>query len=442
MMTSDREAFEAWWATNRLTTPHTKKEAAKIWHTALAHAREGAEVVAWQWEAFNGGVWEPCHATRKPDLKSWPRPTRNLRPLYTQLQPDASISPPAESGEVEPVTEDALVLEWRNGAPPKPWSEEWFIAQTTYGDRVVLRALPEEYSYDFKTADETYIKRDKIAKWMQFPDSEYIAPFSKSGDVERLTVLIGKYLGDHDEADARGIAEAVLASHTTAPQAGGAVKEEDFLHMRERVAAVREYHRRKMNGAADRAEMAASVGAMQEVSINSTESERHREAFVALNVAIGIIDQTEYSALESSPSGWDAWAEEKLKALADELCEGWCKENGGEGKFDDCLGCRILSALPPPYPACRGGGAMSKTDSHNALAGIFVRNVLAEVIRTDGDDAAVMVVAESTLLGAVLACEKIFGVSRRTSVERLNSLVQAVEERLSGSDLTHPAGEG
>jgi hypothetical protein len=69
-----------------------------------------------------------------------------------------------------------LRLEWRDGPPPKPWSEEWFIALTTYGDRVVLRALPEEYTYNFETADETYIKAEKIAKWMQFPDSEYIAP--------------------------------------------------------------------------------------------------------------------------------------------------------------------------------------------------------------------------------------------------------------------------
>lgn len=75
---------------------------------------------------------------------------------------------------------------------------------------------------------------------------------------------------------------------------------------------------------------------------------------------------------------------------------------------------------------------MSKHDAHNDLAHTFVRTVLAEVIREGGDDAAVMVVAESTLLGAVLACEKIFGVSRRASVERLNSLVQAVEERLAG----------
>ncbi len=65
---------------------------------------------------------------------------------------------------------------WRDGEPPKPWREEWFIAETTYGDRVVLRSLPEEYTYDYETADGTYIKADKIKRWMQFPDSQYIAP--------------------------------------------------------------------------------------------------------------------------------------------------------------------------------------------------------------------------------------------------------------------------
>lgn len=67
------------------------------------------------------------------------------------------------------------VGQWLKGAPSKPWSEEWFIAVTTYGDRVVLRALPEEYHYDFRTADDTYIKADKIKCWMQFPDSSYLA---------------------------------------------------------------------------------------------------------------------------------------------------------------------------------------------------------------------------------------------------------------------------
>ena len=65
---------------------------------------------------------------------------------------------------------------WHDGAPGKPWANEWFIAETTYGDRVVLTALPEEWAYDFKTADDTYIKADKIKRWMQFPDSQYISP--------------------------------------------------------------------------------------------------------------------------------------------------------------------------------------------------------------------------------------------------------------------------
>ena len=60
---------------------------------------------------------------------------------------------------------------------------------------------------------------------------------------------------------------------------------------REKIAALREVHRRKMNNASARAEMAASVGDMKEVSINSTESERHRETFVALNVAIDLFDR-------------------------------------------------------------------------------------------------------------------------------------------------------
>lgn len=67
-------------------------------------------------------------------------------------------------------------LTWRDGAPGNPWDKEWFIAETTYGDRVVLTALPKEWTYDFKTADETYIKADKIKRWMQFPDSQFISP--------------------------------------------------------------------------------------------------------------------------------------------------------------------------------------------------------------------------------------------------------------------------
>lgn len=67
-------------------------------------------------------------------------------------------------------------LPWFEGAPDKPWSTEWFIAETSFGGRVVLRELPKDYSYDFTTADGTFLMRDKIKRWCQFPDSEFIAP--------------------------------------------------------------------------------------------------------------------------------------------------------------------------------------------------------------------------------------------------------------------------
>jgi hypothetical protein len=41
---------------------------------------------------------------------------------------------------------------------------------------VVLKALPEEHTYDYQTADETYMAARNIKRWMQFPDSEYVAP--------------------------------------------------------------------------------------------------------------------------------------------------------------------------------------------------------------------------------------------------------------------------
>ncbi len=65
---------------------------------------------------------------------------------------------------------------WMTGEPPSPWREEWFIAKTIHGDKVVLRALPEEWTYDYTTADHTYMIAANIVCWMQFPDSDYIAP--------------------------------------------------------------------------------------------------------------------------------------------------------------------------------------------------------------------------------------------------------------------------
>jgi len=59
-------------------------------------------------------------------------------------------------------------------SPPPIWFGEWFIAKLDNGDRVVLRWLPKENSYDFTTVDETYYKLYRVTHWMQFPDSQYL----------------------------------------------------------------------------------------------------------------------------------------------------------------------------------------------------------------------------------------------------------------------------
>jgi hypothetical protein len=53
---------------------------------------------------------------------------------------------------------------------------------------------------------------------------------------------------------------------------------------------LREEYRRKMNAASDKAQHHAAIDEMDEVSRSSTESERYREAFYALNRAIDIVD--------------------------------------------------------------------------------------------------------------------------------------------------------
>jgi hypothetical protein len=89
--------------------------------------------------------------------------------------------------EYEPIKRNAPVADvnamggqevavWYAGEPPFPQNQEWFIAQTIYGDKVVLQALPKEFSYDYKTADETYMLAKNIKRWMQFPDCEFLPP--------------------------------------------------------------------------------------------------------------------------------------------------------------------------------------------------------------------------------------------------------------------------
>jgi hypothetical protein len=72
-------------------------------------------------------------------------------------------------------TEDeSFKLQWHKGEPPHPWRKDWFLARLKDGGRAVLTALPEEYSHDYKTADETYYTKDWVKAWMQLPDGSYI----------------------------------------------------------------------------------------------------------------------------------------------------------------------------------------------------------------------------------------------------------------------------
>tara|TARA_R110001606_G_scaffold239719_1_gene387876 strand:+ start:805 stop:1515 length:711 start_codon:yes stop_codon:yes gene_type:complete len=70
---------------------------------------------------------------------------------------------------------------WHEGCPRHPYGSEWFIAKLDNGQRVVLKELPEEHSYDYRTADETYYSAYRIAAWMQFPDSQYVAALAQHG---------------------------------------------------------------------------------------------------------------------------------------------------------------------------------------------------------------------------------------------------------------------
>jgi hypothetical protein len=63
--------------------------------------------------------------------------------------------------------------------------------------------------------------------------------------------------------------------------------------------ALREQYRQQMNAAADKAQQFAATEEMDRVSEFSTESERKREAFMALNQAIKIVD-TAFSSTKSS----------------------------------------------------------------------------------------------------------------------------------------------
>jgi len=67
----------------------------------------------------------------------------------------------------------------------------------------------------------------------------------------------------------------------------------DTLTLYQRLDALRNEYRKKMNDAAEQAQIHAAADEMDKVSLYSTESERAREAFHALNRAIAIVTVAE-----------------------------------------------------------------------------------------------------------------------------------------------------
>jgi hypothetical protein len=142
------------------------------------------EVGAEQPESDGGEGWSPLYFHASPAVQ----------------QPAEQAAPVAESQRIAELEAELAALRdtnaklssgldvaaawlWRDGPPPHPWKLEWFIARTIHGERVVLRALEEDHSYDYTTADGTYMKERNITKWAQFPDSEYIAPRAPAAPV-------------------------------------------------------------------------------------------------------------------------------------------------------------------------------------------------------------------------------------------------------------------
>ncbi|HAS1940750.1 TPA: hypothetical protein I4D94_11320 [Enterobacter asburiae] len=69
---------------------------------------------------------------------------------------------------------NSSVFTLQDGRPPYGfYASEWFIAKLKNGEYAALKALPEEYSYDYRTNDGTYYTKDWVVGWMQTPDTEY-----------------------------------------------------------------------------------------------------------------------------------------------------------------------------------------------------------------------------------------------------------------------------
>ncbi len=69
-------------------------------------------------------------------------------------------------------------MKWHKGQPHERLAREdgseWFFAKLKDGKYAALKALPENYSYDYTTNDGTYYKKDWVVAWAQNSKSQYI----------------------------------------------------------------------------------------------------------------------------------------------------------------------------------------------------------------------------------------------------------------------------
>lgn len=155
--------------------------------------------------------------------------------------------------------------------------------------------------------DEAYEigKRDGYEEALQELD------LATGGDGEFKGSTVPGETVDVPEMKARIMSRFIAPSVTTPTgEADASAAHEDVLDScRKRLSTLREQHRQKMNSFGDAAEKAASEGDMSAVSINSTESERHREAFSALNAAIDIFDTLYNDPQSSELPRWHELAE-------------------------------------------------------------------------------------------------------------------------------------
>jgi hypothetical protein len=111
---------------------------------------------------------------------------------------------------------------WSSGPIPKYIAEEGFLAKVKTGasvDRVVLSALPKEYSYDYTTLDSTFYKAETIVEWAQFPDSEYTSMDDQLAEARKaLTEILAicyEELDDNIIAIASAARAAIDAAKST-----------------------------------------------------------------------------------------------------------------------------------------------------------------------------------------------------------------------------------